>query len=211
MSLRHRVSNEVSRNSGASSKVAYFPVVTPSIGPPATLKDCYPENEDLSLPFEELDMFGNTSSILSSRTDLEGYALCIYVVMFNRIRSRPGTSQKKPLPQHHDVGLPSVWSEYSINRPASASVSLFQGTYERPSPHNSLSFGNDWEHMTRPKTSDSQNHLRDKGLHNSQSKSRPSSSIKSIPRPTTAQSAQDILITHQINQYHKSRKFLSSR
>lgn len=67
MSLRHRVSNETK-----STKTAFFPFVTPSIAPPVTLRDCYPENEDLSLPFEELDMFGNMSSVLSSRLETEG-------------------------------------------------------------------------------------------------------------------------------------------
>jgi hypothetical protein len=52
--------------------------VTPSIAPPsavsvATLRECYPEINDLSLTFEELDLFGNTSSILSSRYDHDGY------------------------------------------------------------------------------------------------------------------------------------------
>jgi hypothetical protein len=68
MSLRHRVSNETAKGSAGSSK-AFFPVVTASIAPPltASLKECYPEHQDLSLTSEELDIFGNTSSILSSR------------------------------------------------------------------------------------------------------------------------------------------------
>jgi hypothetical protein len=75
MSLRHRVSNEVAKGASGSSK-AFFPVVTASIAPPlpATLKECYPENQDLSLTFEELDMFGNSSGILSSRRlEFDGY------------------------------------------------------------------------------------------------------------------------------------------
>ena len=73
MSLRHRVSNEVSKSAGASSKTAYFPVVTASIASPtATLRECYPEFSDLPLAFEELDFFGNSSSVLSSRRENDG-------------------------------------------------------------------------------------------------------------------------------------------
>jgi hypothetical protein len=165
------------------------------------------------------------------------------VLIRNRSQSiscRQPTSQRKPIipqqQQHHDVGLPSVWSESSVHRPASASLSLFQmqGTYERPapassvhSPQNSLSsFANDfnWEQTARPRTTESQYPPRGRDLRANQQvgtghlpKSRPRSSLRSATaaasssRPTTAQSVEELLSAHQLNQYHKSRKFLSSR
>jgi hypothetical protein len=145
-----------------------------------------------------------------------------------------GNSHRKSmtLQQRHEVGLPSVWSESSMNRPISASLSLFhaQGTYERPSAHNySLSsFGNDdshWEQhsFARPRTTESQSpgsqHLPPRGgtqqqrLNSGQSRGRPISSTRGVnsSRPSTAESVEEILSSHQINQYHRSRKFMSSK
>lgn len=72
MSLRHRVSGDVPRSAGLNSKKSFFPVVTPSIMPPpttATLHECYPENQDLSLTTDELDLFGNSSSVISIKVN----------------------------------------------------------------------------------------------------------------------------------------------
>lgn len=155
--------------------------------------------------------------------------------------------------QYHEVGLPSVWSEDSFARPASASLSssLFQyhqqGTYERPNPTFSSQFNssNDFvwdsssvssqqqqhqQHQNRPKTTESQStsQLRDPRFHNQstglgglggigQSKTRPLSSARSAHHGSSTsqqqqqQSVEDILASHQSNQLHKSKRFLSSR
>lgn len=71
MSLRHRVSGDVPRSAGPNSKKSFFPVVTASIVPPtpttASIKDCYPENPDLSV--DELDLFGNSTSVVSFKVN----------------------------------------------------------------------------------------------------------------------------------------------
>lgn len=74
MSLRHRVSSDIPKSVGLNSKKSFFPVVTPSITPPvttttATLRECYPENQDLSLTTDELDLFGNSTSVISFKVN----------------------------------------------------------------------------------------------------------------------------------------------
>ena len=134
------------------------------------------------------------------------------------------SNSKKIATQHHEVGLPSVWSEDSLARPASASVSgsLFlnhnQGAYERSNPTLSSQFNSsndfvwDSSQQNRPKTTESQSsQLRDPRFHSGQSKARPLSSVRSSYGSSTSQNVEDILSSHQMNQLHKSKRFLSSR
>ena len=72
MSLKHRISADIPRSAGPHSKKSFFPTVTPSITPPmttATLRECYPENQDLSLAPDDLDIFGNSTSIISVKNN----------------------------------------------------------------------------------------------------------------------------------------------